>query len=97
MLHAEERGVRKMIVPHRNLDEASMVDGLDVVGVRHVGELIELMGGDATYTIPDTPVTDETTTDQSPTKSSQRLWRYERGSGSGACQMGAASGGGRRA
>ena len=25
------------------------------------------MGGDATYTIPDTPVTDETTTDQSPT------------------------------
>ena len=67
MLHAEERGVRKMIVPHRNLDEASMVDGLDVVGVRHVGELIELMGGDATYTIPDTPVTDETTTDQSPT------------------------------
>ena len=44
-----------------------MVDGLDVVGVRHVGELIELMGGDATYTIPDTPVTDETTTDQSPT------------------------------
>ena len=32
MLHAEERGVRKMIVPHRNLDEASMVDGLDVVG-----------------------------------------------------------------
>lgn len=67
MLHAEERGVRKMIVPHRNLDEASMVDGLDVVGVRHVGELIELMGGDATYTIPDTPVADETTTDQSPT------------------------------
>ena len=67
MLHAEERGVRKMIVPHRNLDEASMVGGLDVVGVRHVGELIELMGGDATYTIPDTPVTDETTTDQSPT------------------------------
>ena len=37
------------------------------MGVRHVGELIELMGGDATYTIPDTPVTDETTTDQSPT------------------------------
>mgnify|MGYP000169972334 CR=1 FL=1 len=67
MLHAEERGVRKMIVPHRNLDEASMVGGLDVVGVRHVGELIELMGGDATYTIPDTPVADETTTDQSPT------------------------------
>ena len=67
MLHAEERGVRKMIVPHRNLDEASMVDGLDVVGVRHVGELIELMGGDATYTITDTPVADETTMDQSST------------------------------
>lgn len=61
MLHAEERGVRKMIIPYRNLDEASMVDGLDVIGVRHVGELIELMGGNAAYTIPDTQIADEST------------------------------------
>ncbi len=83
MLHAEERGVRKMIVPHRNLDEASMVDGLDVVGVRHVGELIELMGGDdpprrfPIHRLPTRPPRSIAH------KSSQTYcWRYERGSGS---------------
>ena len=53
MLHAQERGIRKVIIPCRNLDEASMVEDIDAIGVRHVGELIELMGGNASYTIPD--------------------------------------------
>ena len=53
MLHAQERGIRKVIIPYRNLDEASMVEDVDAIGVRHVGELIELMGGNASYTIPD--------------------------------------------
>ena len=53
MLHAQERGIRKVIIPYRNLDEASMVEDMDAIGVRHVGELIELMGGNASYTIPD--------------------------------------------
>jgi magnesium chelatase family protein len=65
MLHAEEHGIRKMIIPHRNLEESTMIEGMDVVGVRHVGELIELMGGDCTYTIPDVQVTDDSLTEQS--------------------------------
>ncbi|KFI91207.1 Mg chelatase subunit ChlI [Bifidobacterium saguini DSM 23967] len=55
MLHAKERGIHKLIVPYRNLDEAEMMEGLDVIGVQHVGELIELLGGNATYRIPDLP------------------------------------------
>lgn len=62
MLHARDRGIRKMIVPYRNLDEAAMVDDLDVVGIRHVGELIELMGGNATYTLSDLQLTEESNT-----------------------------------
>lgn len=53
LLHARERGIRQVIVPDVNMDEASLVDGLDTVGVRHVGELIELMGGAARYRRPD--------------------------------------------
>lgn len=53
LLHARERGIRQVIVPDANMDEASLVDGLDTVGVRHVGELIELMGGAARYRRPD--------------------------------------------
>ncbi|KAB7788523.1 YifB family Mg chelatase-like AAA ATPase [Bifidobacterium cebidarum] len=55
MLHAKERGIHKLIVPYRNLDEARMVENMDVVGVQHVGELIELMGGKATYRMPELP------------------------------------------
>ncbi|NEG89620.1 YifB family Mg chelatase-like AAA ATPase [Bifidobacterium aerophilum] len=49
MLHARERGVRQLIVPQANEDEAGLIEGLDVVCVRHVGEMIELMGGKASY------------------------------------------------
>lgn len=52
MLHARDRGIRRMIVPKANAQEASLVDGLEVVCIRHVGELIELMGGNARYTLP---------------------------------------------
>ncbi|OZG60307.1 ATPase AAA [Bifidobacterium lemurum] len=55
LLRARERGIRNIIVPHSNRDEAEMIDGMHVVAVRHVGELIELMGGDAKYTLPDDP------------------------------------------
>ncbi|RSX54458.1 YifB family Mg chelatase-like AAA ATPase [Bifidobacterium samirii] len=53
LLHARDRGLRRLIVPAGNEDEASLVDGMDVVCVRHVGELVEMMGGDARYTLPD--------------------------------------------
>lgn len=53
MLHAVDRGVRKIIVPAGNEDEAEIVHGLDVMTVRHVGEVIELLGGQATYRLAD--------------------------------------------
>ena len=64
MLHATERGLRKIIVPHHNLDEANLLDGMDVLGVRHVGELIELMGGRASYTLAERPISDDAPTEQ---------------------------------
>ncbi|NEG54723.1 YifB family Mg chelatase-like AAA ATPase [Bifidobacterium platyrrhinorum] len=57
LLHARERGIRQVILPAGNMDEADLIDGVDVVGVRHVGELIELMGGNARYRPPDRPPT----------------------------------------
>lgn len=53
LLHARERGIRQVILPSGNLEEAHLIDGVDVIGVRHVGELIELMGGTAKYRLPD--------------------------------------------
>lgn len=53
MLHAREQGITKVIVPHANLDEAGLVPDVEAIGVRHVGELIELMGGETSYSIPD--------------------------------------------
>ncbi|QGM62160.1 hypothetical protein BKKJ1_0638 [Bifidobacterium catenulatum subsp. kashiwanohense] len=53
LLHARDQGVCKVIVPHANLDEAALVPDVNAIGVRHVGELIELMGGTAKYEIAD--------------------------------------------
>ena len=53
MLHAREQGIATIIVPYANLDEARLVPDVKAIGVRHVGELIELMGGDADYRIPE--------------------------------------------
>lgn len=53
LLHARDQGVCKVIMPHANLDEAALVPDVNAIGVRHVGELIELMGGTAKYEIAD--------------------------------------------
>lgn len=53
MLHAREQEIATIIVPYANLDEARLVPDVKAIGVRHVGELIELMGGDADYRIPE--------------------------------------------
>lgn len=53
LLHAREQGVERVIVPQANMDEAGLIDGLDTRGVRHVGKLIEMMGGEASYRLPD--------------------------------------------
>ena len=47
MLHVRERGLSRIVVPHANLDEAELIDGLEVIGVRHIGELVTIMGGRA--------------------------------------------------
>lgn len=52
MLFARDQGMRRLIVPKANEDEASLIDGLEVTCIRHVGELIELMGGRARYSLP---------------------------------------------
>lgn len=53
MLHARDRGLRRVIIPQANADEASLISDVEAVGVRHVGELIELMGGNARYQLSD--------------------------------------------
>lgn len=55
VLHARERGIRRVYVPHANLDEARLVGGPDIVALRHVGELIDMMGGHARFAPPDRP------------------------------------------
>lgn len=53
-LYAHEHGIHRLIVPQANLEEAKLVDGLDVIGIRHLGELIEMTGGTSHYSIDDT-------------------------------------------
>lgn len=52
LLGARNRGIRSVIVPRLNEDEAALVSGLDVRCVSHVGELIEMMGGQARHCQP---------------------------------------------
>lgn len=47
MLHAREQGIKRIVVPQANLPEAELIDGLDVIGVRHIGEMIHHLGGRA--------------------------------------------------
>lgn len=54
-LHAKACGMNRIIVPEANADEARLVTDIAVTGVRHVGELIELLGGEARYTLSDLP------------------------------------------
>jgi magnesium chelatase family protein len=53
-LYAHEHGIHRLIVPQANLEEARLVEGLDVTGIRHLGELIEMMGGTTHYSIDET-------------------------------------------
>ena len=66
MLHAKERGIRRLIVPYGNEDESRLVPQMDVTCVRHVGELIELAGGRASYTLGVDRVTVSCTVEDTP-------------------------------
>lgn len=64
MLHARERGIRRVIIPTSNSDESDLVEGLEIVTVRHVGELIEMFGGNARYRLPDAQISHEPDTEK---------------------------------
>ncbi|PJM73124.1 AAA family ATPase [Bifidobacterium primatium] len=53
LLHARACGIRRAFIPQGNLDEARLVTDITLVPVRHVGELMEHLGGRAKYRIPD--------------------------------------------
>ncbi|OZG57928.1 ATPase AAA [Bifidobacterium tissieri] len=53
LLHARNSGIAKAFIPHSNHEEAELVPDIGVVTIRHVGELIEHMGGKTKYRIPD--------------------------------------------
>lgn len=51
ILHAKAHGIRKVVVPDSNADEASIVPDIEITSIRHLGELVQMRGGTATYTI----------------------------------------------
>lgn len=40
---ARQRGIKNLIVPEENAAEAAVVEGVDVFGVRHLGEAVQVM------------------------------------------------------
>lgn len=53
LTHAAAHGIRRAFVPLHNLAEAKLVGGLEVTGIRHLGQLVEAMGGRAVYHLPE--------------------------------------------
>ncbi|KFF30875.1 YifB family Mg chelatase-like AAA ATPase [Bifidobacterium bombi] len=49
ILFAKEHGIKRMFIPEGNQEEAALVEGMETIPVRHLGELIEMMGGKASY------------------------------------------------
>lgn len=47
---AKESGIKRLILPAANAQEASVVDGLDVYGVDHILELVALLKDASTFT-----------------------------------------------
>ncbi|RBP98135.1 AAA family ATPase [Bifidobacterium aemilianum] len=56
LLHIRGQGVRRVVIPQANRSESELVPGLETLCIRHVGELIELMGGQASYHVTDETV-----------------------------------------
>ncbi len=42
-IHAKEQGIKNIFVPYDNATEASVVDGINVFGLKHIDELIAFM------------------------------------------------------
>ena len=60
--HARRMGVPRLIVPRANATEASVVEGIEVVGVDHLAECVELLLGH--LDVPPLPVAAEPTVDE---------------------------------
>ncbi len=45
MLHARAQGFERVIIPAANVEEASIIDDIEIVGVHHLYELLRLLGG----------------------------------------------------
>ena len=48
MLHAREQGIRQVIVPHANIDEARLIDDMDVTQCSAPGDMCEVVGQEST-------------------------------------------------
>ena len=46
---AKEAGIKNLILPKENAKEASVVDGIDVYGLSHILEVVELLNGDSLH------------------------------------------------
>ncbi|MFT8638970.1 YifB family Mg chelatase-like AAA ATPase [Bifidobacterium sp.] len=55
ILQAKARGIRKVFVPRPNSEEASIVPDMEITGIEHLGELVDLRGGKAVYRIQNHP------------------------------------------
>lgn len=53
LLHARQSGISRAFIPYANMEEADMIDGVSLIPVRHLGELIQHLGGRANYQIAD--------------------------------------------
>lgn len=56
LLHARNQGIHHAYIPAANLDEARLVSGITTTPIRHLGELIERLGGRPRFRVtPPTP------------------------------------------
>jgi len=46
VLFAKERGIKEIYVPEINVNEAAIVDGIDVIGVKNLGSLVLHLNGE---------------------------------------------------
>jgi magnesium chelatase family protein len=46
-LTAREMGLKRLILPHKNAAEASVVEGLDVYGMKHLSEVVAFLKGES--------------------------------------------------
>ncbi len=61
VLYAKEQGFKSVFVPFDNASEGSMIDGIEVYGVRNIKELVDHLNGDALLTpVPKTSFESET-------------------------------------